>query len=86
MLFPAPVGGARSFPKDKFQIRAPSMFLFGSGPSSDDLNVPPELCSTGRAEPGNSEGIRTRSEAHAWLGLCLAEGSLLLAGCARSYV
>lgn len=31
----------------------------------------------GCAEPGNSEGIRTRSEAHAWLGLCLAEGSRL---------
>lgn len=61
------------------------MFLFGSGPSSDDLNFPLELCSMGCAEPGNSEGIRTRSEAHAWLGLCLAEGSLL-AGCAQSYV
>lgn len=33
----------------------------------------------GCAKPGNSEGIRTRSETHAWLGLCLAEGSQLSA-------
>lgn len=55
------------------------MFLFGPGPRSDELDFPPELCSTGYAEPGNSEGIRTRSEALAWLGLCLAEGSGLRA-------
>lgn len=29
------------------------------------------------AKPWNSEGIRTRSEAHAWLPMCLAEGSQL---------
>lgn len=79
VLFPGPVGGARSLPRNRIQIRAPGMFLFGSGPSSDDFNFPLEPCSTGCAEPGNSEGIRTRSEAHAWLGLCLAEGSGLAA-------
>lgn len=61
----------------KIQIQIAGMFRFGFGPSSDDFYFPLELCSLGCAKPGNSEGIRTRNEARAWLRLCLAEGSRL---------
>lgn len=59
------------------------MFLFGSGPSSDDLNFPLELCSMGCAEPGNSEGIRTRIDRGARLARAVS-GRGLSAGWLRA--
>lgn len=70
----------------EIQIRPPGMFLFGFGASSDGFYppyptpTPPRSCvPCGCAEPGNSEGIRTRGEAHAWLPRCLAEALWLSA-------